>query len=735
MASNKAATATFIAAFAMIFAVEVSVAQETIGNSDGGDDAVRHYKVNGFDFEMEKGREACYIACYNNVFATNSSPFTAEKRCHKKCSSSAGGSLVSASSARANCRELTEVRLRSGKTMAEPPVAPPTKKCPATAKLPEKRQDDRSRKSDQKTIGATAKGSASILEKSKKKVNRKLAMDVPITTEDDQIKVIIGRENLISEEKIESEPPVVPIEQRDHTEENQEDNLSELRRDEREEGEWNNLEAALEMLSEIGHLKSQMLKEEYEMMSAEIREFARNFAKENNGVGAVENPNEALKKGIFTIANEFLRKTKLNDEQRSKEVETSIESTESGSSDWQEGFSVEILEEMKGLCDVYAKARGGFKSKGETDQMILEIIREMKNNSLTNLKGKIVQEELVEDHQTQMEELDQKEQAKEVTFLLSPKENQHDLKDGNHGQVYSEAELQNLKGSPPVCGNAPMNNKTNPDDRMNENESKTKGMPSFGTSALEGKNRQTEILHGNQNKGGNGPMPGPIPAAGIGRERGRSQTKEGPQSRNQSRNHKGGQTPQRDQVPKPNQQGKGPGGRQTPKRSGQHENFNRGLTRNAGQGQAWGPPVNNAGGFLGRTGAYEAGESSFKYHEGGGRGWRGGGRGNAGYSGRGRRGGYGYGGVNHEAVIKEYEREGAEICRRENIDPGGEEKNEGKREEGEMVDQSGGEGEDGKLERKRAMEDEIKKSLFKAHVSPVKGQPRAQSFWGGTPQL
>nr|GMD49037.1 glucan endo-1,3-beta-glucosidase 5-like [Ipomoea batatas] len=99
MASNKAATATFIAAFAMIFAVEVSVAQETIGNSDGGDDAVRHYKVNGFDFEMEKGREACYIACYNNVFATNSSPFTAEKRCHKKCSSSAGGSLVSASSA------------------------------------------------------------------------------------------------------------------------------------------------------------------------------------------------------------------------------------------------------------------------------------------------------------------------------------------------------------------------------------------------------------------------------------------------------------------------------------------------------------------------------------------------------------------------------------------------------------------------------------------------------------
>nr|GMD65929.1 hypothetical protein Iba_chr12cCG10100 [Ipomoea batatas] len=99
MASNKAATATFIAAFAMIFAVEVSVGQETIGNSDGGDDAVRHYKVNGFDFEMEKGHEACYIACYNNVFATNSSPFTAEKRCHKKCSSSAGGSLVSASSA------------------------------------------------------------------------------------------------------------------------------------------------------------------------------------------------------------------------------------------------------------------------------------------------------------------------------------------------------------------------------------------------------------------------------------------------------------------------------------------------------------------------------------------------------------------------------------------------------------------------------------------------------------
>nr|GLL41549.1 hypothetical protein Itr_chr12CG10880 [Ipomoea trifida] len=99
MASNKAATATFIAALAMVFAVEVSVAQETIGNSDGGDDAVRHYKVNGFDFEMEKGHEACYIACYNNVFATNSSPFTAEKRCHKKCSSSAGGSLSSVSSA------------------------------------------------------------------------------------------------------------------------------------------------------------------------------------------------------------------------------------------------------------------------------------------------------------------------------------------------------------------------------------------------------------------------------------------------------------------------------------------------------------------------------------------------------------------------------------------------------------------------------------------------------------
>nr|GMD24360.1 uncharacterized protein LOC109181091 [Ipomoea batatas]GME09838.1 uncharacterized protein LOC109181091 [Ipomoea batatas] len=477
--------------------------------------------------------------------------------------------------------------------MAEPPVAPPAKRCPATAKMPEKRSDqiaeERVRKSDQKKVGATAKASTSLLERSKKKVNRKLAMDVPIATENDQTKVIIDREFIAGDEKTEEEPSLeeVPIEQGGdenpksdtHNQSEKDDRtkntveskkISENQESNQEENRTN-LEPALEMLSEISHLRSQMLEEEYEKMSANIREFARNFVKEKHD-GTVESPNVALRKGILAIADQFVRNTELKKEQRITGVEASVESNESGSSDWQEEFSVEILEEMKGLCDVYAKARGGFKSKGETDQVILEIIREMKNNSLMNLKGKMVQ--------TQKEEMKEREPNQKA---------------------------QEKESTPSVCANAPMGYNAQSEGKMIDNELKMRGTLNGGPNAPEKNNKQSELLHGNQNKNSFGPMPTPAPAAGIGRvgERGRTQTKEGPQSRNQSRNRKGGQTPQKEQASKPNQQGKGPVERQTPRRYGQNQNFNKVENRNFDQNQAWGPPGRKQGGFTGRAGTYE----------------------------------------------------------------------------------------------------------------------------------
>nr|GMD81425.1 hypothetical protein Iba_chr13eCG11500 [Ipomoea batatas] len=82
----------------------------------------------------------------------------------------------------------SEVRLRSGRNMAEPTGASPSKKAPATVKKRQTAAEEmRSRKaSSEQKISEAKGGSATSTEKSKK-INRKLAMDCPIITESDQI--------------------------------------------------------------------------------------------------------------------------------------------------------------------------------------------------------------------------------------------------------------------------------------------------------------------------------------------------------------------------------------------------------------------------------------------------------------------------------------------------------------------------------------------------------------------
>nr|GMD73811.1 hypothetical protein Iba_chr12fCG22030 [Ipomoea batatas] len=644
--------------------------------------------------------------------------------------------------------------MRSGRTMAEPLPAPPSKRGPAS-KLEKSVATGSSLRSQSKVPDRE-------LEKSKKKINRKLAMDAEI----DQ-KKMTGEEKSIDASKGESDPK--PIEshaqqiQSDHqtdqieeandavdqsasqlpVENDQITNQAEVdemlnketnpepsgnaKAVDMNEEELVDLKPALEMIAEMSGLKSKMRSAEYEEMSEEILVFARMIANEQSGD---QNKTEILRNGISAIAERFVRESKLCQGENSRESgqDQLDENGESGSSSWQEEFSTEVLEEMKGLCEVYAQAKGGLKSKEETDQVILKVIRELKINGLRDLKGKMKQNENEETMQ-----------PKGVTFAPSM-ENHVDNAGMNSGTPKSEKETATGKGIPHVCENAPKSRNAQLNTQVEEMTSKNngvdpdiKGGPSgappgnqrLGKQLGEGIAAPAWGKNGNVTGGNIGGTAsqgrGNKQAAGM--ERGRNQNrenKEGTQSRNASKNRNGDQTPQKTQAP--NLQGRGNHG-------GQQGNWNNGniTKKNDTQGQRYGlgTPGRQARVIPGTV----RGEGNVRYQNQE-RGWgygRGGGRG---YNGRGGRGWNG--GLSHEAV-KEYEREGAEICRGENIDPGGEKKDE-KREEGdgEMKEE---ESEEGRLERKKVMEKEIKASLFKAHVSPVRGHPRAQSCWGGSPQL
>nr|GMD51200.1 hypothetical protein Iba_chr11bCG0040 [Ipomoea batatas] len=98
-----------------------------------------------------------------------------------------------------------------GKAMAEPPVAPPSRKGPAITKLPEKHQsdhtaEDRLRK-EPKSVGAK---NGSVLERSKKKINRKIAVENENNTKENceienSKSEPITEEGKTSDEKIESQ--------------------------------------------------------------------------------------------------------------------------------------------------------------------------------------------------------------------------------------------------------------------------------------------------------------------------------------------------------------------------------------------------------------------------------------------------------------------------------------------------------------------------------------------------
>nr|GLL40527.1 hypothetical protein Itr_chr11CG25400 [Ipomoea trifida] len=608
--------------------------------------------------------------------------------------------------------------------MAEPPPAPPSKRGPAS-KLEKSVAAGSNLRSQSKAVPDRD------LEKSKKKINRKLAMDAEI----DQKKAIgeekIDQEKAIGEEKMsaasESELDPKPHEpQQIHSENNamdqsvsqmpaendQAENQTEMEEmlnketnpepignmkavDKKEE-ELVDLKPALEMIAEMSGLKSKMRSDEYEEMSEEILNFARMIANEQSGD---KNKKETLRNGISAIAERFVKESKLCQGENSRESgqDHLDDNGESGSSSWQEEFSTEVLEEMKGLCEVYAQAKGGLKSKEETDEVILRVIRELKINGLRDLKGKMKQDENEETMQ-----------PKGVTFAPSM-ENHVENAGMNSGTLKSEKEAATGEGTSHVCENAPKSKTAQLNAKVQEMTPKKAGVdPEF-------KGGPSGAPPGNQKLGKQLGETAAAPVWGknvnvTGGNNGGSASqgwgnKQGAQSRNASKNRKGDQTPQKTQAP--NLQGRGINGGQ----QGNWNNGNNTTKKNDTQGQRYGmgTPGRQAGVIPGNV----RGEGNLR-HQNQERGWgygRGGGRG---FNGRGGRGWNG--GISHEAV-KKYEREGAEICRGENIDPGGE-KIEEKREEGEceMKDE---ESEEGRLEKKKAIEKEIKASLFKAHVSPI----------------
>nr|GMD71547.1 hypothetical protein Iba_chr12eCG17070 [Ipomoea batatas] len=304
--------------------------------------------------------------------------------------------------------------------MAEPPPAPPSKRGPASKSV---------------APGSTLRSSKAThdrdLEKSKKKVNRKLAMEEidqkkaignsEIAEEIDQKKVIGKSENaeeqkVFSKEVIEDQtnresdcpmngsinsessqlrssdmmaqqfqqdPPMDQTGMADDLVEHSEDNTQNIdpienhepgKKDTKmeniedakvEKQELVDLKPALELIAEMSGLKTKMRSDEYAVMSEEILDFARKIAKEQS---ENQNKNEALRSGIRMITERYMKETKLNKEK-------------------------DLLEEMKGLCEVYARVKGGLNSKEETDEVMLRIIREMKSNGMRELKGKMKQEE------------------------------------------------------------------------------------------------------------------------------------------------------------------------------------------------------------------------------------------------------------------------------------------------------------------------------------------------------
>nr|GMD31560.1 hypothetical protein Iba_chr09bCG0010 [Ipomoea batatas] len=622
--------------------------------------------------------------------------------------------------------------------MAEPLGAPPSKKGPATGKRHLDQQSvaeeiKRKATSEQKLVDG--KGGSTNLERSKKKVNRKLAMEAPIAT--DQKKAISDSE--LKESEAKETAPIEPIGAEtapieptgaetaksetneskesapmDPTEEQSEKSESKAQDSKGIDESLSN--SVLNMMEEIDHLKTEMLENEFKEMCDEIGNLARQFASEHQVAEPGENPKEALRDGILAIAERFVRESKLRDAGRTEgetEQQMSNESNEAESLDWQEGFSLEILEEMKGLCNVYVSAKGGLQSKEETDLMMLEIIREMKNKSMDRLQGKMIREEVTESPHTKgvsfaappMEE-DQNKGGPASFTLMKDAQNHRNEGQKHDKQVYTNPELQNKGGLSPACEKASMSKVTLDGAELkglqtgaavsSGNQKVGNAVPAvgisngFGSGPAVGTGRGRGVTPGMLNNGGNASM-------------GWGNKQEAPPSRNASKGRFGGQTPLRGQAPKPFQQGRGPVGRQSqwkndPQFKRQDNNKRNNDTTHAKEtreGQAAKAPAVSP---QGRTAeGYERGESK---------------------------------------AIKEYEREGAEICRSENIDPGGGvERNEKEAQGGEEVTELREESEEGKLERKKGLEKEIMKSLFRAHVSPPREQTRVQSTWGEHPHL
>nr|GMD24361.1 hypothetical protein Iba_chr08bCG14020 [Ipomoea batatas] len=572
--------------------------------------------------------------------------------------------------------------------MAEPPPAPPSKRGPASKTLEKSMAPG--------SILRSRDGKATHdrdLEKSKKKVNRKLAMDSEI----DQKKVIGSSENVdeqnpIPEKLIEDQPKDCQVNSElgqdtmaqqdpqmktvEHLEVNQgvnpiENQSSEAESNEEarakaeveEELELVDLKPALEMIAELSGLRTKLTSDEYAMMSEEILKFAKMIANEQSG------DQETLRSGIRAIADRFEKETKLNQgkENRESDQPSLEENGESGSSSWQEEFSTDLLEEMKGLCEVYALANGGFNSKEETDEVMLRVIRELRSNSLRELKGK-------------MKQHGQEEQAKGVTFAPSM-ENQLDNAGTNLEALNSKKDIAADRGTSHVCENAPKSRNAHMNKQMEEMTSKNNGVDpginrvptgaSPGNQKLGkqpgdsvaapgwGKNVNMNAGNngGNASQGwgnrqgfaGNQRTNGPGPTMDRGRNQNKD-NKEGKQSRNPSKNRNGGQSPQKDQAPN-----RGPAGGLNARNGKQN---NAPQRREAGKSFGSGTPGKQTGGS-GYAGTSVRGEGSFRYqnYERGGGNSRGGGRG---YQGRGGWGGSS--GVTHDAV-KDYEREGAELCR------------------------------------------------------------------------
>nr|GMD67354.1 hypothetical protein Iba_chr12cCG23780 [Ipomoea batatas] len=560
-----------------------------------------------------------------------------------------------------------DMRLAPGAGMAEgritgPPVAPPARGGPAKAKMPETCNLDRNNDREEN-----------------------LDADHPVTVQNEDLRdsenlaPVKATENGGEQEEQKSAPkPIMEADCENRSEEGDRIKNPPSEIDGAKSVESIKYEAALEMLLEVVHLKSEMLDEEFEEMCGEIREFARKMSKEQKKCEekARENPewtgwidktkrSEILKEGIRAIADRFVKNSKINNGARKDEADHSEkgnqddngEDSQSESSDWQEGFSAEMLEEMKGLCAVYAAAKGGLKSKEQTDQMMMEIIKEMKRKGLECLKGKAMCEEAAEAHLEKGATT-----APEQENLEG--ENNNCMAGKNSDNLNSEYESGNGRGIPHVCDIASKNDESE--------KLVSRGTKNIGEMINEKKENKNEVRFADQTKGNEGGAPGmgrgrnyvsgnngsnvawgnkqgnqKINDAGL--ERGRSQVKEGkrgPQSRSNSRNQKGKQEALRGQVPNSYQQGKGPTAQQNQMMNEKKQWNNAPSTMSR----------NNYKGFASPGRNFEKGEGSrVIQNEGGGRYNRGRGRG---YYGRGGRGGFGgFGNAQYDEKIKEYERE------------------------------------------------------------------------------